>query len=236
MADRPHVACLMISSIDGRLHPSCYTASPDGTVDDWNALYEEAHASLEVDAWIIGRVTMAEMAKGEAHPGDENATPPRPVHKADGAAKPFAIAPDSDARLHFGEPDVGGDHVIVLLGKDVSKAHLAELVRDGVSYIIADDARVDLAAALATLKSEFGIERLALEGGGGINGAMIESGLVDTLDVIVVPALDGAADRQGIVISPTDGLKGKIELSLVACEPRAHGAVMLRYDVAAAKN
>ncbi|WP_082543210.1 hypothetical protein [Sphingomonas sp. Leaf339] len=37
---KPRVICLMLSSIDGSLHPSRYTASPDGTRQDWTALYE----------------------------------------------------------------------------------------------------------------------------------------------------------------------------------------------------
>lgn len=234
MADRPHVTCIMTSSIDGRLHPSCYTTSPDGDVDDWDAVYNRIHDDLGADAWLIGRVTMAEMAKREAHSDAAAASPPRPLHRATGAHAPYAIAPDSHGRLHFGAPDIGGDAVIVLLGCDVTDDHLAELVAAGVSYIVASEERPDLPAMLSRLADDFGIHRLALEGGGGINGAMLDAGLVDELAILVVPAVDGSDTRQGIVIAPDGGLRGKVELSFAAAEPLDHGTVLLRYHVSRA--
>lgn len=57
---RPHVVCHMMVSLDGRIHPSRWTASPDGTRGDWSRVYEEVHAALDGHAWIVGRVTMAE--------------------------------------------------------------------------------------------------------------------------------------------------------------------------------
>ena len=234
MADRPHVTCLMLSSIDGRLHPSCYTASPDGRVEDWSRIYADRHDALRTDAWLVGRVTMAEMAKGEPHPQPVPTTPQRPIHKAPAATAPYAVAFDAAARLHFIAPDIGGDHVIVLLGHDVSDEHLAELVADGISYIVAPDRSFDAAAMLDLLKREFGVERLALEGGGGINGTMIAAGLVDELHVLVAPALDGNDGRQGIVIAADGGLKDKVTLSLLGSETCGHGTVLLRYAVAPA--
>jgi hypothetical protein len=60
---KPHVTILMETSIDGRLHPSRFTASPDGTRRDWSGQYEKVHASLGANAWLVGRVTMAEMSR-----------------------------------------------------------------------------------------------------------------------------------------------------------------------------
>ncbi len=61
---KPEIVCLMMSSLDGGLHPSKWTESPDGGRKEWTALYQKAHEDLQGDAWIVGRVTMAEMAKG----------------------------------------------------------------------------------------------------------------------------------------------------------------------------
>ena len=60
---KPTVICHMLGSVDGRLHPSRYTESPDGDRKDWSALYEKAHDDLAADGWMVGRVTMAEMSK-----------------------------------------------------------------------------------------------------------------------------------------------------------------------------
>jgi riboflavin biosynthesis pyrimidine reductase len=32
---KPHVICHMMVSLDGRIHPSRWTASPDGNRQDW---------------------------------------------------------------------------------------------------------------------------------------------------------------------------------------------------------
>jgi riboflavin biosynthesis pyrimidine reductase len=231
MTDLPRVICLMSSSIDGGLHASRYTASPDGTPKDWSALYEALHGKLDGDAWLVGRTTMAEMAKGEPHPPAHHDDVVRPNHFARRDADQYAIAVDTSGRLHFRGDNVGGDHAVVLLGAGVPDAHLAELMADGVSYVISDGDEVDLRASLALLRSELGIERLLLEGGAEINGSFLAEGLVDELHVVVAPALDARADMEGIVSHGDAGLAGRVELSLLGCDSLDHGAVHLAYEV-----
>jgi riboflavin biosynthesis pyrimidine reductase len=230
---RPYVVCLMESSLDGRLHPSRWTRSPDGTPKEWSALYAATHDALNADAWIVGRVTMAEMAKGQPHAPTSAPPQQRPTHFANGHRKPFAVAVDAGGKLHFAQSEIGGDHVVVLLGAGVPDTHLAELAADGISYIVSGTADIDVAQAFATLRRDLGIERLALEGGGGINGSLLAARLVDELIVIVGPALDGGANSRTIVESGDSGLKGRVKLSLKSCEPLAHGAVRLSYAVTA---
>lgn len=227
---KPQVACLMMSSIDGRLHPSRYTASPNGTRAEWSGLYERLHGEMAADAWLVGRVTMAEMSKAGAYAPSDGVAAIRPVHVA-AKADSYAVAVDRGGKLHFDKADVGGDHVIVLLGADVLDEHLAELAGDGVSYVVADTAEIDLAAALGALSAHFSINRVLLEGGGGINGSMLAAGLVDELHVLVAPALDGGDGIQGIVSHGADGLAGKVTLSFRSATPLEHGVVHLTYDV-----
>ena len=227
---KPHVSILMVTSIDGRLHPSRFTSSPDGTRRDWSAQYEKVHASLKSDAWLVGRVTMAEMSKAAAHPPSTHSAVRRPIHVAQADAKSFAVALDPSGKVHFARGDVGGDHVIVLLGKDVPDSHLAELAGDGVSYIVAEKKEIDLTAALDVLVREFGIKHLVVEGGAATNGAFLVAGLVDELRVLVAPALDGGENVQGIV-AWRDGLAGKTRLQFKSADALGNGVVDLRYAV-----
>lgn len=231
MSERPYVICHMVASIDGGLHPSRYTASPDGTVKDWSKVTEAIHSSLGGQAWIVGRATMAEMAKGEPHPPAGHRPVDRSRHIARRDAGQYAIAVDTTGKLHFRGAEVAGDHLVVLLGGEVPDQHLAELVRDGVSYIVSEGAAIDLAQALVRLRSELGIDRLLLEGGAEINGSFLAAGLVDELSLVVAPALDGRVDQQNIVTLGHDGLAGKLRLSLRDCTRLDHGAVHLRYAV-----
>lgn len=227
---KPYVICHMVSSVDGRLAPSKWTTSSDGSRNDWSAAYAAIHEKLDVDGWIVGRVTMAEMAKGEPHAPSGKLVVERPHHFAS-KKKPFAIALDNSGKLHFARADIAGDHVVVLLGREVPDSHLAELAGDGISYIVSATKEIELAAALDVLSRELEIRRLALEGGGGINGSFFAAGLVDELSVLIAPAIDGRSDSKSIVDFGEVGLAGKVQLSLSSCEQIGNGAVHLRYSV-----
>src|SRR6185503_878019 len=138
---------------------------------------------------------------------------------------------EPERRRVAGRPrDDGGDQQ----GGGASASELigcsAELAGDGVSYIVAEKSEIDLAAALAVLAREVGIRHIILEGGAVTNGAFLVAGLVDELDILVAPALDGGANVQGIV-DWRDGLAGKVRLQFKSVNTLDHGVVELRYTV-----
>lgn len=227
---KPYVSILMVTSVDGRLHPSRFTSSPDGTRRDWSTEYEKVHASMGADAWLVGRVTMAEMSKAAAHAPSNFAAVRRPIHVAKPGAATFGIALDPSGKVHFQRGEVAGDHVIVLLGKAVADSHLAELAADSVSYVVAGQNDIDLAAALDVLAREFGIKHLVVEGGAATNGAFLAASLVDELRILVAPALDAGENVQGIVAF-RDGLAGKMRMQFKSADALNHGVVQLRYAV-----
>jgi riboflavin biosynthesis pyrimidine reductase len=230
---KPYVICHMMSSLDGRLHPSRWTESRDGNRAQWSRVYETLHKALEGDAWIVGRVTMAEMTKASPHAVPGPIEVGRPHHFAMRDAANYAIALDPSGKLHFDKGNIDGDHLVVLLGRDTPDAHLAELASDGVSYVVAEDAEMNLSEMLYVLGRELGIRRLLLEGGAGINGSFFAAGLVDELSLLIAPAVDGRSDSVTIIESGTVGLAGKAQLSLTSCEALGHGLVHLRYAVRA---
>src|ERR1700733_13948228 len=79
---KPNVICHMIASLDGSLHPSRCTASPDGSRAEWSEIYEEVHRTFKGDAWLVGRVTMAEMTKASPHAPMQHSAVERPYHFA----------------------------------------------------------------------------------------------------------------------------------------------------------
>ncbi|KQS64131.1 riboflavin deaminase [Rhizobium sp. Leaf371] len=230
---KPHVICLMITSPDGSLHPSRWTKSPDGERSDWTALYEKIHAQHAGNAWMVGRVTMAEMSKAEAHPPAGAVEVQRPHHFARPGASSFAIALDPGGKLHFQGDELFGDHIVVLLGPDVPDRHLAELADDGVSYIVSDTKEMDLGAMLALVAQELGITRILLEGGASVNGSMLAAGLVDEISLVIAPALEGRVNSDRVIAFGEEGLAGKVELSLTSCDVLDHGAIHVRYAVKA---
>ena len=222
----------MMVSLDGRIHPSRWTASPDGNRQDWTKVYEDVHGTLAGDAWLVGRVTMAEMSKGTPHPPSGVEKVARPNHLAKREAGTYAIAFDRAGKLHFAKADIGGDHVVVLLGPGVPDAHLAELAGDGVSYVVAADEEMAARPLFELLGRELGIKRLLVEGGGNVNGSLLATGVVDEISLLVAPAIDGAVGVTGVFEVPeAAGLAGKVRLRFVGSEALAHGVVHLRYAV-----
>lgn len=227
---KPRVSILMVTSIDGRLHPSRFTASPDGTRRDWSGQYEKVHASLQADAWLVGRVTMAEMSRIGPHAPAAPWNIERPIHVAETDAATFAIAVDPSGKLHFQGAKLSGDHVIVATGPDVADSHLAELAGDGVSYIVSAGPEVDVPGLLDVLAAKFGIKHLVVEGGAKTNGAFLAAQVVDELRVLVAPALDGGQQVQGIM-EYGGGLAGAVRVQLRSADVLEHGVVQLVYAV-----
>jgi len=227
---KPHVSILMLTSADGSLHPSRFTTSPEGTRRDWSAQYENVHSSLHGNAWLVGRVTMAEMSKSQAHVPPAPWQVQRPIHIAKSSAQTFGIALDPGGKVHLQGGKVAGDDVIVLLGPNVPDSHLAELAADGVSYIVSQSADVDIPAALEVLARDFGVRHLIVEGGAATNGAFLAAGVVDEFHVLIAPAMEGPQNLQGIV-SHRDGLAGRVEFRLKSSHVLDHGVVQLTYEV-----
>ena len=181
---KPHVICHMTASVDGRTLSSRWR--PEGSMA--GALFERLHDELAGDAWLIGRVTGQEFAKGKKpYPASTTETFPRQSWFARRDAKAYGVVLDADGKIVWGRSDIGGDPIVVVLSEKVSDAHLAGLRGEGVSYIFAGKSHLDLALTLEILNGELGIKRLLLEGGGGANGAFLRAGLVDELNSSVRP-------------------------------------------------
>ena len=157
---KPHVIMHMMSSIDGRI----VTRDWRKDLDDGD-LYERVRADLRGDAWIVGRATMAEFSPGEPRPISTEKRFARETWKAPTADKrPYAIAFDRHGKLHLNKGDANGDPLITVLTTSVSDDHLAELRRDGISYIFAGTSEIKDAAGIARREAS----RVLREGGSSI--------------------------------------------------------------------
>ncbi|QHG74733.1 dihydrofolate reductase family protein [Ensifer adhaerens] len=186
---KPYVTVHMGSSIDGRIVTDHWPKAMTATLSE---VYERIHERLKADAWMVGRVTMACFARDEPRPVKATTTYPRTNWRApDAGAGPYAVAVDQGGTLHLNRNDISGDRVILILVESVSDDHLAELRRDGISYIFAGQNELDLGSALDILHREFGIETIVLEGGGIINGSLLAAGLIDEISLLILPIADG---------------------------------------------
>src|SRR5262245_35041410 len=226
---KPHVICLMASSVDGRTLHSHWR--PKGTAGD---LFEQVHDQLDGDAWLVGRVTGQEFAKGKPYPASTTETFPREPWFARRDAKAYGVVLDAHGKIGWGRADIGGDPIVVVLAETVSDAHLAGLRSEGVSYLFAGKSELDLALTLDMLNRELGVKRLLLEGGGGANGAFLRAGLIDELHLVLCPAVDGAKGAPSVFDSAEREAdrRAPIEaMTLEGSQPLEGGALWLRYRI-----
>lgn len=141
---------------------------------------------------------------------------PREDHVARRDASAYAVAPDAMGRLDRGaRNDITGDHVLVDLTEAVPDAPLRRLRAVGRSYLFAGAVTVDFARAVEKLGRLFGIARLLVEGGGGIDG------------------LRGTPAAFGIDGEETESLGARRRLDLQSSETPSGGVVWMRYRIAA---
>jgi riboflavin biosynthesis pyrimidine reductase len=231
---KPHIICLMVSSVDGRTLHSRWR--PEGSGGE---LFERVHDELAGDAWLVGRVTGQEFAKGKPYPASSNETFPREPWFARRDAKPhnvkaYGVVLDAHGKIGWGRSDIGGDPIVVVLTEAVSDAHLAGLRGEGVSYIFAGKSELDLVLAVDILHRELGVKRLLLEGGGGTNGAFLRAGLVDELNLVICPAVDGARGAPSVFDSTeaeADRRAPVTAMTLESSRALEGGAMWLRYRI-----
>jgi riboflavin biosynthesis pyrimidine reductase len=226
---KPHVICLMASSVDGRTLPSRWR--PKGGSAN---VFERVHDELAGDAWLVGRVTGQEFAKGKPYPASTTETLPREPWFARRDAKAYGVVLDPHGKIGWGRSDIGGDPIVVVLSEKVLDAHLAGLRSEGVSYVFAGKSEIDLEVSLNILAGELGVKRLLLEGGGGTNGTFLRAGLVDEIHLILCPAVDGATGAPGVFDSTkaeTDHRAPVTAMTLESSQSLEGGAMLLRYRI-----
>ncbi|MCC3156491.1 dihydrofolate reductase family protein [Hymenobacter sp. 15J16-1T3B] len=188
---RPHVICHMMSSVDGKILSANW--QDQQLTDTFAGYFEKYHETFTSQAWMCGRVTMERDFSGGTQPAPQ--TPPQPIARepyvGNKAATSFAIAVDAHGKLGWDTNETGGDHIIEVLTEQVSDEYLYYLQQKGISYLFAGKTELDFGAALEQLAALFPIQTLMLEGGGHLNGSLLNAGLIDELSLLLLPIADG---------------------------------------------
>jgi riboflavin biosynthesis pyrimidine reductase len=231
MVDRPYVICHMTASIDGKILTGRWNHLP--VAKTVAGLYEEAAAEYGVAAWLVGTKTMREF-----FPSSKALKKPKhPIVKGDYVANPdaatLAIATDTHGSLRFNKNEVGGDHLVIIITGEAGDAYRAHLRELGISYVVCGRTKIDFATALEKLRKAFKLERILLEGGGLINGAMLHEGLIDEISQLIVPIVDGGGAKiSGLYdVSSKPAKKAAFALKLIEQRTLKNGTQWLRYRV-----
>src|SRR6266853_3293106 len=127
MKKRPYVICHMSPSIDGKIVSKNWSS-----LQIAYAAYERTATTLDADAWIVGRVSMAPYAgKSRVRRLTRKQQMPRRDFIAEARAQSYAIAIDPSGKLTWRSNTIDDAHVITVLGERVSDDYLAFLQSRG---------------------------------------------------------------------------------------------------------
>jgi riboflavin-specific deaminase-like protein len=217
---RPYVIINTVSSVDGR------TAMEGKAAGIGSATDRRTMRTLrsKADAVMVGAGTLrAEKLSLGLDPTD--------------VRQPLAIIVTDKGEVPLEEHLIieGGQQVSILLSDAVPQGvverlpTLAPVVRAPADCT----GGVDLEAALRTLKAERDVESLVVEGGPGLNHALISLDLVDELFLTVAPELLGGSADQTLTLlrGPTLPARDRPNLDLLSIH-LAGDELFLRYSLA----
>ncbi len=122
----------------------------------------------------------------------------------------------------------GTGQVIIFTTQQTSAEQLALLREAGAAVCVLGKKRVDLNAALAFLEDR-GVEKLMVEGGGGMNAAFLAAGLVDEIQAYIAPLIFGGATAP--TLADGAGMLTGEKLDLLDLERLSDGGILVRYQV-----
>ena len=216
---RPYVALNMVSSVDGKVAMGGKTAGLGSKIDRQTMRMLRSR----VDAVMIGAGTLrAEKLSLGLDQADRRT--------------PLAIIVTETGHVPLEEHLVvkGEQEILILLSDEASPgvaARLGKLARVMRAPVDSKGA-VDLRSALRSLRAERGIESLLVEGGPGLNHALISRHLVDELFLTVAPELLGgpASETLTLLRGPEIPAPDRLALELVSIY-LADGELFLRYSL-----
>ena len=222
---KPYIICHMMASIDGRI--DCDMTERIGGNE-----YYEALEQLACDSTLSGRVTMQmHYALPEPFTTDNPAPANAPsVYKA-AEANGYTIAIDSRGTLRWLGKEADGLPLLVITSEKVSQAYLDALRQQGISWIAIGKEGIDLSQAVQILNEQFNVKRLAIVGGGHINGAFLRAGLLNEVSIVIGAGIDGRAGMTAVFDGIGDKNYPTTLLKLKSMERVGENSVWLRYSL-----
>lgn len=222
---RPHILCHMMTSLDGRI--DCAMTEHLPGVQEYYATLD----ALQAPSRVSGRVTAAlEMARpGVFQPKDPTSLG-REAFSKKVTAPGYEIITDTKGTLLWDRPAPDERPLLILTSEAVSREYLAYLDSQNISWIACGREHIDLPRACALLAAEFGVERMAVVGGGAINAGFLRAGLLDEVSLLIGAGIDGRGGMAAVFDgSPMD--YPVTPLKLEGVKAFDSGAVWLRYSI-----
>lgn len=228
---KPKVICHVMASVDGRLQVERWTSPyEEDSYRELLATYGETARTFKTDAWTFGRNTVKEFFPNRLTGGYHLEVPPK-VFVGPRKSKRMFISFDPDANIIYSPTTFRNSDILAVVPQaTATDDYLYFLLEKGVSYLVVDFLS-DMQSVLEAINKHFGIESITLQGGGMLDGGMLNSNVIDELSVVVYPGLDCDNDSVSIFDKKDAPSLASTRLKLINVKTLKHGAVWLRYEV-----
>ncbi len=113
---------------------------------------------------------------------------------------PIRVIPNSRADIPLDANVMGGDApTIIAVARTASPENILKMKEKGVDVVVAGESHVDYPLLMHILRTEYGVEKLMVEGGPTLNYYMLKNDLVDEVRLIHLPFIVGGADTPSLV-------------------------------------
>ena len=223
--NKPYIVCHMMTSVDGRI--DCAMTEKLGGVSEYYKTLDE----LNAPSTLSGRVTAeTEMALSGKFESKSNKTFGKEDFSKKQDAEGYEIIVDTKGTLLW-ENDADSDKPhLIITSEQVHADYLEYLDSLNISWIVTGKDRIDLKRAVEILANEFNVTRLAIVGGGNINGGFLKEGLIDEVSILIGTGIDG---RKGMT-AVFDGLSPEHDVTPLKLKDLIKfddGAIWIRYTV-----
>ncbi len=135
------------------------------------------------------------------------------VRAVETSRQPMIVVLDSELRLPSHAKLLGGKVLVATASEDAQEIRRLEAMGVEVAHLPDGKGRVDIAGLLAELGKR-GINELLVEAGEGVNGAMLEAGLVDEVVFYLAPHLIGNRARGMFDFPELEKMADRFELKI----------------------
>ena len=222
--NRPYVHINVAMTADGKIDTFQRRGSAISSARDKERVDQ---LRAEADAVMVGGRTLLDedpklTVKSEALRMErvERERSPNPIK--------VAVVTEANIRLDSKFLNTGPADIVIFTTRRTSKEHVSELKARGVDVYVDKTEKVNLPAALETLK-EIGVQRLMVEGGSTLNFELLRLGLVDEVTAFVAPMIFGGANAPTMAAGPGLERNEAILLKLADIEKWEDGGVLIKY-------
>lgn len=230
--NRPYVICHILSSLDGKINGPFMAKEATSSL---SGEYGKIRREMNADAWLYGATTTKEFTDFRKPVLDKEHSVPDGDFIVDDKAKQYYVSIDVDGEIGwesgtFRNRGRTESHVIEILTKATPVSYKAYLQKQGVSYIIAGETRLDCKMAMEKLYKLFHIGKLLICGGGVVNWSFLQAGMIDELSLLLAPVTDGGCGSASLFTQiPVYGKGEPVEFQLKNVESVGNGGLYLTY-------